>query len=127
MPAESGKGLFLGVGGTVYCQIFTSRTGLAGLTLVILVWYGKVLQSAIRGSLGLEQVEESGMLTLLTLLLLFLSLSPHFLSTGSSGFNFFCHLLHCFIYTLHCWCFVGGGSPYSIHRDRLVLLPQQHD
>jgi hypothetical protein len=35
-------------------------------------------------------------------------------------------LLH-FIYTLHCWCFVDGGSPYSIHRDRLVLLPQQHD
>lgn len=78
MPAESGKGLFLGEGGTAYCQIITGGPVFAGLMLEILVWYSKVQQSAIRGSLGLEKVEESGMFTLFTL---FISSFPHSLST----------------------------------------------
>lgn len=120
MPAESGKGLFLGVGGTAYCQIIAGGAVMAGITLETVVWYGKGLLSAIRGSSELRKSRKRHVYSfplLVPSLSLLLKLSLPFF------FRFSCSLSSrvSFVGTLLV------VDPHRIHRDRLVLLPQQHD
>lgn len=120
MPAESGNGPCLGVGGTAYCQMITSRTVMAGIMLVTLVWYGKGLQVRNQGKFGPLRKSKRHVYSF-PLIVPSLSLFPQ--SSLFSPSPSFCTISSTV-------SFVGTllvVDPHSIHRDRLVLLPQQHD